>query len=65
MKSILLAAVVLISFPAHATYYQLVSCQMRFMAEYHANVYIGTYRSQYGNLFTRTFTTYCPQSISE
>ncbi len=65
MKRLLLAALVLVSFPAHATYYQLVSCSYQYVPEYRANVYIGTYRSQYGNFFTRTFTSYCPASINQ
>lgn len=51
--------------PAHATYYTLVSCDFKFVPEYGRNVYIGTYRSQYGNLFTKSFTSYCPASISD
>lgn len=46
--------------PAHATYYSLVSCQYKYLPELSKNVWVGTYRSQYGNLFTATFDSYCP-----
>jgi hypothetical protein len=65
MRRLILIGLVLISFPAHAAYYQLVSCTFQYMPEYRRNVYIGTYRSQFGNLFTQTFLTYCPASINQ
>ena len=49
---------------AYATYYSLVSCDFRYMPEYGKSLYVGTYKSQYGNLFTKTFNSYCPASIS-
>lgn len=49
---------------AHATMYMLVSCEFQFVPEYNRSVYIGTYKSQYGNLFTATFDSYCPATIN-
>lgn len=42
----------------------LESCDFKFLPEYGKNVYIGTYKSAYGNYFTQTFDSYCPQIIN-
>ena len=49
---------------ANATYYSLVSCDYKYMPEMGKSVYVGTYKSQYGNLFTKYFDSYCPPSIT-
>ena len=65
MKKYLSVFLLLISMGANATYYQLVSCDYEYVIEYKKYVYIGTYKSQFGNFFTKTFTSYCPASIND
>jgi len=42
----------------------LDNCEYKYIAEYGKSVYVGTYKSAYGNYFTKTFDSYCPSSIS-
>jgi hypothetical protein len=66
MKKILVGFVlVLASMNASAAYYTLVSCEYKYVPEYGQSVYVGLYKSSYGNYFTRTFNSYCPASISD
>lgn len=48
----------------HATYYSLQSCDYQWVPEYGKSVYVGVYKSQYGNIFTKTFDRYCPASLN-
>ena len=61
---IALAAAAIGASQANATYYSLQSCNYQYVPEYSKNVYIGIYRSQYGNTFTKTFDSYCPASLN-
>lgn len=64
---VLLIAAALIAAPniASATYYQLVSCNYKYIPEFGTNKWVGVYESQYGNLFTAYFDSYCPQVINQ
>lgn len=64
MKKLLLIALLFSAAQAHATMYTLVSCDYKFIPEYGRSLYVGTYRSQYGNLFSATFSSYCPAVIN-
>jgi hypothetical protein len=56
---------VLISANANATYYSLVSCNFKYIPEMSASKYVGVYKSQFGNLFTSYFDSYCPASLNQ
>lgn len=64
MTAFFVCASLLASLPAHATYYSLVSCDYEYVPEIGRSKYIGTYRSQYGNLWTGMFDSYCPASLN-
>lgn len=50
---------------ANATYYTLVSCNYVYLPEFGRSMYVGVYKSQYGNLFTNYFQSYCPPAINQ
>lgn len=54
----------LLSSNASATYYGLESCKFKYVTKLKANKYVGLYRSQYGNLLTAYFDSYCPASVN-
>jgi len=58
------SASLLASVPAHATYYRLVSCEYEWVPELNATKYVGVYESEYGNLWTGMFDSYCPASLN-
>jgi hypothetical protein len=65
MKKLLVIVFLLFSQPAFATYFTLVSCEYKYIPEYQESLYVGLYRSEFGNYFTAYFTSYCPASISQ
>ena len=64
-KLVLLSVLFGLSMSAHATLYMLKSCEFKYMPEYGKSVYIGTYKSSFGNYFTKVSTTYCAVSITQ
>ena len=60
-----LVLVIFMSVNANATFYSLVSCQYKWIPEFSASKYVGTYKSSYGNLFTTYFDSYCPPTINQ
>ena len=65
MKKLLFVSILLGASQAHATYFFLESCEYKWVPEYGKSMYVGTYKSQYGNYFTAMFDTYCPQTINQ
>lgn len=67
MKRVIYTAITLLflSANANATYYSLVSCNYKYIMEFSASKWVGVYKSQYGNLFTAYFDSYCPASINQ
>lgn len=69
MKTVLMAGLfavlLLLSVSANATLYTRVSCNYKFIPELGTNKYVGVYKSQYGNLFTAYFDSYCPPTINQ
>lgn len=67
MKKLKLLGIFLLLFSANAnaTYYSLVSCEFKYIPEISASKYIGVYKSQFGNLFTAYFDSYCPPSLNQ
>jgi len=64
-RTAIAAALLLASANANATLYTLVSCNYKFIPEIGTNKYVGIYKSQYGNLFTAYFDSYCPATINQ
>jgi hypothetical protein len=64
MKKIIGLCLILAFSQAHATYYSLESCTFKWVPEYNQSLYLGIYKSQYGNYFSKYFTSYCPASIN-
>ena len=54
-----------LSMNAFATYYELVSCEYKYIPEMSKSMYVGVYKSQYGNSFTKMTTSYCAASINQ
>ena len=67
-KVMVMSAIVsasLVASQAHAVLYTLESCEYKWIPEYGKSLYVGTYKSSYGNYFTKTFERYCPASINQ
>ena len=65
MKKILFISALLAASQAHATLFFLEKCEYKWIPEYSKSMYVGTYKSQYGNYFTKMFDSYCPQTINQ
>ena len=65
MKKLLVIVFLLFSQAANATYYTLISCEYTYIPEYNQSLYVGIYKSSYGNYFTAYFNAYCPPSINQ
>ena len=49
---------------AYAVMYFLEDCKYTYVMEYQKHIYVGTYKSQYGNYFTANFDSYCPSTLN-
>ena len=65
MKKLLILLALLFAANAYATYYTLVKCEYKYVPEYSRNLYLGKYKSQYGNYFYKYFESYCPASFND
>lgn len=65
MKKFVFATLLVAASQAHATLFYLESCNYKWVPEYSKSMYVGTYKSQYGNYFTKMFDSYCPQTINQ
>lgn len=65
LKLALAVSLLLVTSNASATLYTLVTCNYKWVPEISRNVYVGTYKSSYGNLFTAYFNRYCPPTINQ
>ena len=65
MKQALIVLLLLLASTADAAYYQLQSCEYKYIPEIGQSKYIGTYKSSFGNYFTAYFDSYCPPVINQ
>ena len=65
MRKIILVLALMLPAHAYAVNYYLESCEYKYIPEKLKSMYVGTYKSDYGNYWTGMFDSYCPSLITK